>query len=104
MLSVSCELVLKFGTCTVVSVNGTLVEAKMSTFTLEFTHLSSTSVPFTLTTLQVLNFALTHSKRITVQSLSSSSLREKLVCNNTLSNTEAVEKEMQKNGTKLCFI
>ncbi len=28
----------KFGTCTVVSVNGTLVEAKMSTFTLESTH------------------------------------------------------------------
>ncbi len=28
----------KFGTCTVVSVNGTLVEAKMWTFTLESTH------------------------------------------------------------------
>ncbi len=28
----------KFGTCTVVSANGTLVEAKMCTFTLEFTH------------------------------------------------------------------
>ncbi len=28
----------KFGTCTVVNVNGTLVEAKMWTFTLEFTH------------------------------------------------------------------
>ncbi len=28
----------KFGTCTVVSVNGTLVEAKMCTFTLEYTH------------------------------------------------------------------
>ncbi len=28
----------KFGTCTVVSVNGTLVEAKLCTFTLEYTH------------------------------------------------------------------
>jgi hypothetical protein len=28
----------KFGTCTVVSVNGILVEAKMCTFTLECTH------------------------------------------------------------------
>jgi hypothetical protein len=28
----------KFGTCIVVSVNGTLVEAKMCTFTLESTH------------------------------------------------------------------
>ncbi len=28
----------KFGMCTVVSVNGTLVEAKMCTFTLESTH------------------------------------------------------------------
>ncbi len=28
----------KFGICTVVSVNGTLVEAKMRTFTLESTH------------------------------------------------------------------
>jgi hypothetical protein len=28
----------KLGTCTVVSVNGTLVEAKMCTFTLEPTH------------------------------------------------------------------
>jgi hypothetical protein len=28
----------KFGTCTVVSVNGTLVEAKMCIFTLESTH------------------------------------------------------------------
>jgi hypothetical protein len=31
-------LVSKFGTCTVVSINGTLVEAKMFTFTLESTH------------------------------------------------------------------
>jgi hypothetical protein len=28
----------KFGTCTVVSVNGTLIEAKICTFTLESTH------------------------------------------------------------------
>ena len=38
LLSVSCELVLKFGTCTVVSVNGILVEDKMCTFTLESPH------------------------------------------------------------------
>ncbi len=50
----------KFGNCTVVSVNGTLVEAKLCTFTLESIRvLSSTSVPFTLTTVQVPNLALT---------------------------------------------
>ncbi len=41
----------KFVTCTVVSVNGTLIEVKMCTFTLE----------------SLSNLALTHSKRITVQ-------------------------------------
>ncbi len=56
----------RFGTCTVVSVNGAPVEAKVCTFTLESTHLSSTCVPFTLTTVQVPNLALTHKKRITV--------------------------------------
>jgi hypothetical protein len=50
-----------------VIVNGTLVEDKMYTFALETTHfLSSTSVPFTLTMVQVPNLALTHMKRITV--------------------------------------
>jgi hypothetical protein len=47
----------KLGTYTVVSVKGTLVEAKMWTFTLEYSHLSSTSVPFTLTTVQLPNLA-----------------------------------------------
>ncbi len=51
-VSVNAKL-LKLGTCTVVSVKGTLVEAKM--FTLEYTHVSSTRVPFTLTTVQLPN-------------------------------------------------
>ncbi len=34
-----CPVIAKFGTCTVVGVNGTLVEAKMRTFTVEPTHL-----------------------------------------------------------------
>ncbi len=39
LLSVSCHVSAKFGNCTVVSLNGTLVEAKMFTFTIECTHL-----------------------------------------------------------------
>ncbi len=35
----------KFGTCTVVSLNGTLVEAKMSTFTIESTHFNFNKCP-----------------------------------------------------------
>ncbi len=48
--------------------NGTRVAAKMCTFTLESTYftVSSTSVPFTLTTVQVPNLALTHTKWFTV--------------------------------------
>jgi hypothetical protein len=60
----------KFGTCTVVvSVNGTLVEAKMCTSTFESTHLIFTKCPIysTLTTVQVPNLALVETKRITVQ-------------------------------------
>ncbi len=38
LLSVSCQVDAKFGTCTVVGLNGTLVEAKMFTLTLECTH------------------------------------------------------------------
>ncbi len=49
----------KFGTCTVVSVNEILVEAKMCTFTLEAIRiLSSKSVPSILPTVQVPNLAL----------------------------------------------
>ncbi len=48
------------------SVNGTLVEAKMATFTLESTQFIFKSVSFTLTTVPVPNLALTHAKRITV--------------------------------------
>ncbi len=60
----------KFGTCTVVSINGTLVEAKMFTFTLESTHFifnwcpiyphDGASAKFST------NPPLTHKKRITV--------------------------------------
>ena len=38
LLSVSCTVSAEFGNCTVVSLNGTLVEAKKFTFTLECTH------------------------------------------------------------------
>ncbi len=48
------------------SVNGTLVEDKMRRFKGELLSLASTSVPFTFTTMQVPNLALTHAKRITV--------------------------------------
>jgi hypothetical protein len=48
-----------------VNMNGTLVEAKICT-SLNLRILSLTSVPFTLTTVQVPNFALTHTKRIAV--------------------------------------
>jgi hypothetical protein len=58
----------KFSTCTVVSVNGTLAENKMRTVhsRVNVHNLASTSVPFPLTTVQVPNFAQTHTKRNTV--------------------------------------
>jgi hypothetical protein len=55
----------KFGICNVVSVNGTLVEDSRVNVHI----LASTSVPFTLTTVQVPNLALSHTKRITVWKL-----------------------------------
>ncbi len=54
----------KFGIGTVVSVNWTLVEAKM--FTLKHI-LASSGVTVTLAMLHVPNLALTHTKRITVR-------------------------------------
>ncbi len=48
------------------SINGHLLKRKCSHSPLNLRILSSTSVPFTLTTVQVLNLALTHKKRITV--------------------------------------
>ncbi len=45
---------------------GHLLRRKCSHSLLNLRILSSTSVPFTLTTVQVLNLALTHKKRITV--------------------------------------
>ncbi len=55
----------KFGSCTVVSVNGTLVEDKCVYSRVNVHILASTSVPFTLTTVHVPNFsnlALTDTK------------------------------------------
>jgi hypothetical protein len=45
---------------------GHLLKLKREHSPLNLRILSSTCVPFTLTTLQVLNLALTHKKRITV--------------------------------------
>jgi hypothetical protein len=45
LLSVSCQVTAKFGTCTVMGLNGTLVEAKMFTFTLECTHFIFSKCP-----------------------------------------------------------
>ncbi len=49
------------------NVNGTLVEAKLCTFTIECNILSSTSAPSRLTIVQVTNIALVETKGITVQ-------------------------------------
>jgi hypothetical protein len=67
LFSVSCELAnAKFGTCTVgVSVNGILIEDKMRRFKGECAQFSFNKSPFILTTVQVPNLALTHTKRIT---------------------------------------
>jgi hypothetical protein len=62
----------KFGTCTVVSVNGTLVAAKMCTFTLESTHFIFNKCPL-YSTVQVQKLALTHTKRFTVNHILSCS-------------------------------
>ncbi len=48
------------------SVNGALGEDKMRKFKGECAHFSLKNVPFTLTTGQVPNLALTHTKQITV--------------------------------------
>jgi hypothetical protein len=56
----------KFGTCTVVSVNGTLVKPKYAHSPLNVRILSSTRVPLTLTSVQVPNLALVGTKWITV--------------------------------------
>jgi hypothetical protein len=45
LLSVSYQINAKFGTCTVVGLNGTLVEANMFSFTLESTHFFFNKVP-----------------------------------------------------------
>jgi len=69
LLSVSCQISAKFGFCTVVDLNGTLVEAKTSTSPPENVRiLSSTSVPFRYkTTVKKPYLALVESKRITVR-------------------------------------
>ncbi len=60
----------KFGACTVVSVNGTLVEAKMCTFTLESTDFIFNKCPIYTHDSASANLALVETKRITVQVLS----------------------------------
>ncbi len=58
ILSVSCQVRSNFGTCTVVGLHGTLVDAKMFTFTLECTHFIFNNCPIKpTTTVQMLNLA-----------------------------------------------
>ncbi len=64
-----CQVSAKFGTCNVVGLKRTLVEAKLFTFTLECTHSIFNKCPIkTLrtTTEQMPNLALVETKRITV--------------------------------------
>jgi hypothetical protein len=57
----------KFCICTVVGLNGTLVEAKIRPWdTLNVRILASSSVPFRPTTMQMPNYALIEHKLITV--------------------------------------
>jgi hypothetical protein len=53
----------KFGTCAVMSVNGTLFEDTMRRFNGKCTHFSFNKCPFTLTMVQMSNLALTHTTR-----------------------------------------
>ncbi len=56
----------KFGTCTVVSINGTLFEDKMLRFKGECAHFGFNKYLIYTHDGAVLNLALTHTKRITV--------------------------------------
>lgn len=56
----------KYATCAVVSVNGTLVEAKMCIFTLESMHFSFSKCPIYTHDGALPNLVLTQTKRITV--------------------------------------
>ncbi len=56
----------KFSICTVMGLNGTLLEDKMRNSRVEVNILASTSVPFRPTTVQVPIFALTNMKGIRV--------------------------------------
>jgi hypothetical protein len=57
----------KFGTCTVVSVNGHSLKINCVDSKVNAHILASTSVPITLTMVQVPNLEQTHKKRITVR-------------------------------------
>jgi hypothetical protein len=57
----SCQDSYKFVTCNAVSLHGTLVEAKMFTFTLEGTHFIFNKCPMTV---RMLKLALAETKRI----------------------------------------
>ncbi len=50
LLSVPCQATAKFGICTVVSLNGTLVEIKMFTFNLDCTHFIFNECPIIIWT------------------------------------------------------
>ncbi len=67
LLSVSCELVLNLALAPSSVWMGQMLKLKCAHSPLNPRVLSSTSVPFTLTTVQVPNLALTHTKQITVK-------------------------------------
>jgi hypothetical protein len=75
-----------------VSVNGTLVEVEMCTFTLESSHYIFSKCP-TLTTVQVSNLALTH--RLTANGL------QCISANNTLTLTHLCKK---KRTFQTCYV
>jgi hypothetical protein len=66
LLSVSCELLLKLALAPSWVYMGHLLKLKCAPSRLNIRILSSTSVPYTLTTVQVPNLELTRKKRITV--------------------------------------
>ncbi len=66
LLSVSCELVLNLALAPSRVYMGHLFKLNCAHSPLNLRVLSSTIVPFTLTTVQLPNLALTHTKRITV--------------------------------------
>jgi hypothetical protein len=73
LLSVSCEFVLNLALAPSRVEMGHLLKLKCANSPLNQRTLSSTRFPFTLTTVQVPNLALTHTKRFTVWRVSAES-------------------------------